>query len=92
MSDAPERIWYNGSTQHSRELRWIEPESDIHPQIAYIRADLHDDLVKAADELANHTAQQLFYMDLCDDKGDLYRNMQNALTAYRKAKEKMNAL
>ena len=40
MSDGPERIWYNGTTLHARELRWRPPETNAHPQIEYIRADI----------------------------------------------------
>ena len=50
MSDAPERIWYNGTTLHARELRWRPPESDAHPQIEYIRKDTADAAVKAERE------------------------------------------
>ncbi|KII14714.1 hypothetical protein [Phaeobacter sp. S60] len=45
------------------------------------------DLIKAADALAEAVNEQLSYMDLCGDKGDLERNMRNALTAYRQARE-----
>lgn len=44
-------------------------------------------LIEAADELCKHVDEQLMYMDLCDDKGDLGRNMHRALTAYRAARE-----
>lgn len=37
---APDRIWYNGHTQHMRELRHSPPTSNAHPQVEYIRADL----------------------------------------------------
>jgi len=46
-----------------------------------------NNLIKAADELAKHVAGQLMYMDLCNDKGDVWRNMHAALTAYRAARE-----
>jgi hypothetical protein len=45
------------------------------------------DLIKAADALAEAVNEQLSYMDLCGDKGDLERNMRNALSAYRQARE-----
>jgi hypothetical protein len=63
MSDMPERIWYNGTTLHARELRWRPPESDAHPQIEYVSADAMkaqiDAAVKAerercAERFANH--------------------------------------
>jgi hypothetical protein len=38
--NAPDRIWYNGNARHARELRWSPPESDVHPTIEYIRADI----------------------------------------------------
>lgn len=43
----PERIWYDGTSRHSSELRWQAPSSDIHPQTKYIRADLVQKLVDA---------------------------------------------
>ena len=45
------------------------------------------DLIKAADALAEAVNEQLSYRDLCGDKGDLERNMRNALVAYRQARE-----
>jgi hypothetical protein len=45
------------------------------------------DLIKAADALAEAVNEQLSYMDLCGDKGDLERNMRTTLTAYRQARE-----
>jgi hypothetical protein len=57
MSDAPERIWYNGTTLHARELRWRPPESDAHPQIEYIRKDIADAAVKAERERCAQVAE-----------------------------------
>jgi hypothetical protein len=48
MSEAPERIWYNGTTLHARELRWRPPESDAHPQIEYVSADAMKAQIDAA--------------------------------------------
>lgn len=40
MTDAPERIWYDGVFQRARGIRHHAPESEAHPQIEYRRADL----------------------------------------------------
>jgi hypothetical protein len=60
MSDAPERIWYNGTTLHARELRWRPPESDAHPQIEYIRKDTADAAVKAERAAASEYCWQRY--------------------------------
>jgi len=50
---APERIWYNGVTQHSRELRHSPPEvQSAHPRIEYVRADTVRSQINAAREAA----------------------------------------
>ncbi|MFV1539424.1 hypothetical protein VWZ88_12730 [Phaeobacter sp. JH20_36] len=45
------------------------------------------DLIKAAVALAEAVKEQLAYMDMCNDKGDLERDMRNALTTFHQARE-----
>jgi hypothetical protein len=49
----PERIWYDGHTQHMRELRHQPPEEgSVHPTIGYVREDIYKGLAREKREAA----------------------------------------
>ena len=76
MSDAPERIILQAvpgmpvGLPDDLKAEW--QGQPIIGRTNYIRADLVDDLIDAA-------AAQLAYMDMCNDRGDLERNLRAAL-------------
>ena len=80
MTNAPERIW---------AYRWHQYETRNGPsQTQYIRADIHDALVKAADELADAVDQERNMV--CQDFGMQLKASEvvdAALTAYQQARE-----
>lgn len=80
MTDAPKRTWAEPS-QYPEEwtaTAYNRTELDVE----YIRADLHAELVKAADELAEAVMDMTF--------SDNAIAARAALTAYKQAKEKLN--
>lgn len=85
MTDAPKRIW---------AYKWHQYETRNGPsQTEYIRADLHADLLRAADSLAGAVDQERNMT--CQDFGMQVKASEvvgAALTAYKQAKEKTNAL
>lgn len=79
---APERIWVD--LKSDSEV-WTFCEKDAFSQdVCFIRADLHDDLVKAADALAE--AVKLSMPEIDDNCVYCNSELQTALTAYRKAR------
>lgn len=88
MSDqAPERIWAEPGM--SGYLDEVSPTYTV----GYIRADLHAEVMRAADELAEAVDQERNMV--CQDFGMQLKASEvvaAALTAYQKAKEKTNAL
>lgn len=60
---------------------WHRNSLEAAAEIKELRAKL-----KAAERLAEAAGEQLAYMDACNDKGDLERNMRTALAAYRAIK------
>ena len=92
MNKAPERIWAWVDYDGNWDGTWLANSETLQPErlpdAEYIRADLHAELVKAADELAR----------LMKGEADCYAEFDNgrieikkALTAYQQAKEKMDA-
>ena len=76
MTDAPKRIW---------AYKWHQYETRNGPsQTEYIRADIHDALVKAADELAEAAREDLNAWPSTLVEGS---SLGIALAAYRKSKE-----
>jgi Flp pilus assembly protein TadB len=87
MSKAPERIWAEPGMPG-----YLDEVSPTYT-VGYIRADLHDALVKAADELAEAVDQERNMV--CQDIGmqlKVSEVVYAALTYYKQAKEKTNAL
>lgn len=82
MNDAPERIWIN-ECDYSQAVS--EPAIT---GIEYTRADLHADLIKAADELAEVLRGGL-QADAFTTYEDWERVAISDLAAYSKAKEKL---
>ena len=91
MSEAPKRIWaepeYSGHTQDCGE--WDRFDSDNPNATQYIRADLHAELMRAADELAERAQSGFDWIEMIEGKGNsaVSVNLRSALAAYNKAKE-----
>lgn len=95
---APKRIWLDWPAAEQGEPVYDKPpERDTQPgQTEYIRHDLHLAAVEASRREAWEAVKpllaaaeaQIAYMDLCNDKGDLERNLRAEIAALRdKAKE-----
>lgn len=83
MTKAPERIWFTKVGDNIIPNSYKLDDADTK----YIRADLHAELMRAADEVAR----------LLNDEADCYAEfdkgrieMKKALTAYKQAKEKLD--
>ena len=88
VSNAPERIWaedWSGSWNDDTGVLGFDRDNDH--DCKYVRADLHADLLRAADELADAFECTL------DGGGIVGRGWamkcRSALSAYKKAKEKL---
>lgn len=97
MSKAPKRIWTTGN-DHTGS--WNNHEIDHLPQAEYLRADLHAELVKAADELAAQMRDIAEWTDAEIPDGEFTRGWNSclmpinakaaaALSAYQSTKEKL---
>ena len=96
MSKAPERIWafYAPEIEEDNPQCTIVAGDDVmYGSCEYIRADIHDALVKAADELyrqLDDVSDEAIGHDLI---GFEWAGLiDKALAAYKQAKEKLNAI
>jgi hypothetical protein len=82
MSDqAPERIWAEPGMPG-----YLDEVSPTYT-VGYIRADLHAELMRAADDLAEAVAGHVSEDD-CDYTMEMATKLDVALSAYKQAKEK----
>lgn len=85
MTDAPERIWAKTNAGPMELENWYLKEPSLN-MTEYIRADLHADLLRAADKLAKWVADG-------DGEGclsiDAYNTEIALVAAYKQAKEKL---
>ncbi|MCP3654359.1 MAG: hypothetical protein GY766_05610 [Herbaspirillum sp.] len=83
MSDqAPERIWAEPGMPG-----YLDEVSPTYT-VGYIRADLHAELMRAADSLAGAVAGHVSEDD-CDYTMEMATKLDVALSAYKQAKEKL---
>lgn len=85
MTNAPERIWAEPGLPG-----YLDEASNVYT-VQYIRADIHDALVKAADELADAVDQERNMV--CQDFGMQLKAsevVKDALATYKQVKEKIN--
>jgi hypothetical protein len=73
------------------EINWKQLEADREAGVIQDALEAYAlaarEKLKAAERLAQSVGDQLAYMDMCGDKGDLERNIRRALAAYRAAGE-----
>lgn len=96
MTDAPERIWafYAPDIEEDNpKCNIVAGDQVMHGATEYIHADIHADLVKAADEIyrqLDEVSDVALSHELINMKCAVA--IDAALTAYQQAKEKTNAL
>ncbi|MCP4488806.1 MAG: hypothetical protein GY820_16075 [Gammaproteobacteria bacterium] len=93
MTDAPERIWafYAPDIEEDNpKCNIVAGDQVMHGAQQYIRADLHAELMRAADSLAGAVDQERNMT--CQDFGMQLKASEvvgAALTAYQQSKEKL---
>lgn len=86
MTDAPKRIWAAECRKTYSTVWW--PDDGGGGGTEYIRADLHEELIKAADKLAD-AVSNCVTEDGCDYTMEMATKLDLSYSAYRKAKEKL---